>query len=236
MQFYNTQYLTAFWSLAIVAGSFMIAAKLRRKRLARLGTLKTVLRMSNFSQKKHRRRNLALFLAFAMGLIALAQPQWGAEKKQIERKGVDVIFLLDTSLSMLVQDTKPSRLEKAKIEIRSFVKKFKGDRVGIIAFAGSSFLQCPLTLDYAAFFLFLDAINVGYIPDPGSSLEDALENAAQSFPSGEKRHRAIIIFSDGEFHGEALKSAIEKAVSEGITIYCIGLGTTEGEPIPLKTE
>jgi len=236
MQFYNSQYLIALWSLAIVALIFILAAKIRQKRLAQLGTLKTVLRMSTFSAKNRRRKNLALFLALALGLIALSQPQWGTEKKQLERKGVDIIFLLDTSLSMLAQDTKPSRLEKAKLEIRSFVKKFKGDRIGLIAFAGSSFLQCPLTLDYAAFFLFLDAINVGYIPDPGSSLQDALENAIHSFPSGEKRHRVIIIFSDGEFHGESLKSLAGKSIQEGITIYCIGLGTAEGEPIPLKTE
>lgn len=192
--------------------------------------------MSNFSERNWRLKALALLAAFAFAIFALSRPQWGMEKKKVERKGVDVIFLLDTSLSMLAQDTKPSRIEKAKIEIKSFVKKLKGDRIGIVAFAGSSFLQCPLTLDYSAFFLFLDAITVGYIPDPGSSLAEAMDNAFRSYQTGDKKHRVLIIFSDGEFHSEDLQGTYKKARQEGIVIYSIGLGTKEGEPIPLKSE
>lgn len=236
MQFYNSEYLNALWITAILAFIYLLSAKLRRKKIATFGVPSTVHKMSNFSSKNWRIRTLAILAAVVFAVLALSRPQWGMEKKKIERKGVDILFLLDTSLSMLSQDTKPSRMEKAKLEIKSFVKKMKGDRIGLVAFAGSSFLQCPLTLDYSAFFLFLDAINVGYIPDPGSSLSEAIANAFRAFPSGDKKHRVIIIFSDGEFFEENLQETSKKARQEGITIYCIGLGTKEGEPIPLKAE
>lgn len=147
-----------------------------------------------------------------------------------------MIFLLDTSLSMLTSDLKPNRFEKSKFEIRSFLKKFKGDRVGLIAFAGSGFLQSPLTLDYGAFLLFLDSVEVGYIPDPGSSLREAIETAIRSFAEKDKKFRVAIVLSDGEIHGEGLDSVLERAKKENLRIYALGVGLKEGAPIPLKTE
>ncbi len=234
MQFYNPEYFLSFWLLPLLIFLFVLAIrrKLNRKRL--FGNLKTIDRISNFSERDWKLRAVAVCLAIVFALFALLRPQWGEEKKKLKRKGVDVIFLLDTSLSMLAADAKPNRIEKAKMEIKSFVKQLKGDRVGLIPFAGSSFLQCPLTLDYAAFFLFLDSVNVGYIPDPGSSLADALNNAIQSFPKDEKKFRVAIVFSDGEFHGEDVEPSLKKALEEGVHIYAAGVGTKEGEPIPLR--
>jgi len=175
-------------------------------------------------------------LVFLFSILALARPQWGEEKKKVERKGVDIIFLLDTSLSMLAEDIKPNRLEKAKLEIKSFVYRLEGDRVGMVAFAGAGFLQAPLTLDYSAFFLFLDAINTGYIPDPGTSLERAIRVALKSFPEESMKHKAIILFSDGEDHEGSVEQAIQMAKDAGSRIYTIGTATAEGEPIPLKDD
>jgi Ca-activated chloride channel family protein len=215
---------------------FWLASRAKSGRLDRFGKRTAVCRLSSFSPRHWRFRSALILTVFVFSLLALIRPQWGQEKKIIERKGVDVIFLLDTSTSMLAQDVKPSRFEKAKIEIKSFVKKMKGDRVGLIPFSGSSFLQSPLTLDYSAFLLFLDAVSVGYIPDPGSALGNALANALRSFPKDEKKYRSIVIYSDGEFHGEDLSDAIKKAQAEEAHIYCVGTGTKDGEPIPLRAE
>jgi len=235
MQFYNQEYFAVFWILPpVLIISFWYTLRAKRARLKKLGDIHTVSRMSDFSAKEWRFKAFTLVLAIFFLLFSLLRPQWGEEKKKITRKGLDVVFLLDTSLSMLAADVKPSRIEKAKVEIKSFVKKLKGDRVGLIPFAGSSFLQSPLTLDYSAFFLFLDAISVGYIPDPGSSLADALANAIKAFPKGEKKYRVVIVFSDGEFHGEDLSGVLKQVAQQGIRIYAVGVGTKEGEPIPLR--
>lgn len=234
MQFYNVEYFFCFGLLPIVGFLFGFAHFAKQTRVKTFAFWGTVAKVSNFSQKKWRIKVALILLTFTFALFALLRPQWGVEKKRLQRKGVDVIFLLDTSLSMLTADVKPNRIEKAKMEIKSFVKKLKGDRVGLIPFAGSSFLQSPLTLDYAAFFLFLDAVNVGYIPDLGSSISDGLANVIRSFPKGEKKFRVAIVFSDGEFHGENLSGILKKVVDEGIHLYTIGLGTGGGEPIPLK--
>jgi Ca-activated chloride channel family protein len=236
MQFYQPEFSVAFWILPVLVLVLMWASRLKRTRLGRFGVLPTVERIGSFSPPRWRGRAIVMLLAVCLALVALLRPQWGAEKKKLERKGLDILFLFDTSLSMLAEDVKPSRIEKAKLEMKSFVKKLKGDRVGLIAFSGSSFLQCPLTLDYAAFFLFLDAVTVGYIPDPGSSLREGLENALRSFPKEEKKYKSVVIFSDGEIHEGMLPSLAKKASEEGVTVYAVGMGTKVGEPIPLKDQ
>lgn len=235
MQFYNQEYLPLLWIVPLLlAVSYWYALKVKRRRLQKLGVLTTLSRISDFSIRDWRLKVFTSILAVVFLMFSLLRPQWGEEKKKVMRRGLDVIFLLDTSLSMLAGDVKPSRIEKSKIEIKSFIKKLKGDRIGLIPFAGSSFLQSPLTLDYSAFFLFLDALSVGYIPDPGSSFADALGNAIRAFPKGEKKYRAVVVFSDGEFHGEDMSGVLDEAKKQGIRIYTVGVGTPEGEPIPLK--
>ena len=190
--------------------------------------------IANHKKTEHHVKAFLIILAFIFAITALARPQWGDEKRKVKRKGGDIIFLLDTSLSMLAEDLKPNRLQKAKFEIETFVKLFKGNRTGMVAFAGSSFLQTPLTLDESAFFLFLDAIDVGYLPDPGTSLAQAVQQAILSFPEKDIKNKAIIILSDGEDHVGGIEGVIELAKKTGVRIYAIGMGTPEGDPIPLK--
>lgn len=235
MQFYNQQYFPFFWTVPpALMLTFFYVLRMKQTRLKKLGNIRTVNRMSDFSPNEWRMKAFTLVFAAFFLLFSLLRPQWGEEKKKFRTRGLDVIFLLDTSLSMLAADVKPTRIEKSKMGIKSFIQKLKGDRVGLIPFAGSSFLQSPLTLDYSAFFLFLDALSVGYIPDPGSSLSDALATAIKAFPKGEKKYRVIIIFSDGEFHGEDLSGVSKQAGQQGVRIYAVGMGTKDGEPIPLK--
>lgn len=238
MQFFEPGAFSFLWLVPALAGLFWFSQKLWKRRLALIGYLPTLQGklMSNFRPREWLVRMVFLISVFFFGILALARPQWGEEKRRIERKGVDIIFLLDTSLSMLAEDTKPSRLEKSKLEIKTFIRRLKGDRIGMVAFAGSSFLQTPLTLDYSAFLLFLDAIKPGYIPDPGTSLDRAVQLALKAFPQENLKHKVMILFSDGEDHEGGIETALDAARKAGVRIYTIGLGTANGEPIPLRDE
>ena len=238
MQFLKPEFFILLWAIPILFVLASISKRIWQSRIQSLGLAQTIITKLMPDYRKGHRGIQTFYIACVIffGTLALARPQWGEEKRKIERKGVDVIFLLDTSLSMLAEDIKPSRLFKAKLEIKSIVKRLKGDRIGIVAFAGSSFLQSPLTLDYSAFLLFLDGIKTGYIPDPGTSLDQAVRLSLQSFPEENLKHKTILLFTDGEDHGGNIDQMLEEAKEAGIRIYSIGVGTEDGEPIPLKDE
>lgn len=237
MQFYVPGNLIFLLSLPLLGSFFLLGDYEWRRRVSRLGNqafLKQRL-MPELSMVRKRFAWGLLGLVYLFSVLALARPQWGEEVKKVERKGVDLIFLLDTSLSMLAEDVKPNRLEKSKLEIKALLQRLKGDRIGMIAFAGSSFLQCPLTLDHSAFLLFVDALDPSYIPDPGTSLSRAIELGIRSFPEESRKHRAILIFSDGEDHEGGVTEALGAAKKAGVRIYTLGMGTFQGEPIPLRS-
>lgn len=237
MQFYNARLLHLLWLIPALAVAGTALAGRERRRTADFAQPATWKRISLTHWPQRRTLRFAFFLsALALLLLALARPQWGDEKRKVERRGIDVIFVVDTSLSMLAEDLKPSRIQKAKLTIRSFLRKLEGDRVGLVAFAGSSFLQTPMTLDYGAFTLFLDALDVGLLPDPGSAVGDAIERAVGAFPDTARKHRVIVLFSDGEFHDQGLPRAIELARKKGVRLYAVGMGTPEGQPIPLRAD
>lgn len=181
-----------------------------------------------------RRRLQSVGIVFL--IIAAAGPQVGTKVKPVERKGVDLVFAIDVSISMDAIDVKPSRLEKAKFEISQLVNQLKGDRVGIIVFAGTSHLYLPLTTDYEAVLLFLDVIDTAMIPTQGTSLKSALSTAISVFPEENKKHKVVILVTDGEDHeGDAVAFA-EKASDTGIIIHSVGVGTYTGSLIPVGNE
>ena len=181
-----------------------------------------------------RRRNVKLCMAVAAGvlaLIALARPQWGFEWEEVKRSGLDMLIAVDVSKSMLAKDMKPNRLERSKFAIKDLVKRLNGDRIGLVAFAGTSFLQCPLTIDYNGFLLALDDLAIGTIPRGSTSISSAIYKAMQVMQAPDKKYKALIIITDGEdLEGDALRIARE-AAEKGIRIYCVGVGTTDGELI-----
>lgn len=238
MQFYRPEALNLIWiAIPLLIGLFLWSGRRKKSALRAFGEELTVTKLIQGYSSGREKLKICLFvLAMILLILALAQPQWGEEKKQIKRKGIDLVFMVDTSLSMLAQDVKPSRIEKSKFLMKSFLKHLKGDRIGIVTFAGSGFLQSPLTLDYSAFALFADSIQVGYIPDPGSNLSEGIEQAIKSFATDKHKYRALIILTDGEATDGNVKDAIEIAKKEGVRIYTIGIGTLDGEPIPLKSE
>ena len=170
--------------------------------------------------------------ALAMLVLALARPQWGFHWEEVRRKGLDLMVVLDTSRSMMASDIKPSRLQQAKWGVRDLLRNLHGDRVGLIPFAGSSLLQCPLTIDYAAFAMTLDDIYSGIIPRGGTAIEQALRTAIAGFPASSAADRVILLITDGEDHeGDPLK-LLPELKEKNIRVYTIGIGTLEGEMVP----
>jgi len=186
----------------------------------------------NISNRKRRIKNILIIAAVFMCFAALARPQYGFKWVEVKRKGIDILFALDTSKSMLAEDIKPNRLERAHYAILDFVRQLEGDRVGLMPFAGSAFLMCPLTLDYNAFEHSLSAVTVDIIPQGGTDIAAVINTAATTLNNA-ANHKILILITDGEnLQGDAVQAAKEGA-AKGLTIYTVGVGTREGELIPL---
>jgi Ca-activated chloride channel family protein len=166
-------------------------------------------------------------------VVALAGPRWGFKWQEVRREGIDLIVAVDTSRSMLATDVAPNRLERAKLAVLDVLPRLRGDRVGLVPFAGAAFLECPLTLDYTAFSRSLRGLTANTIPLGGTDLAQATEVALDAFESGESRYQALILITDGEDHADRVLEAAETAAARGIKIYTVGIGTAEGELIPL---
>ena len=183
-------------------------------------------------EKRHRSKTIFVVLAILFLILALTRPRWGYEWENLHQRGVDVIVALDVSSSMLAEDIKPNRLERAKRKISDLLDMMEGDRIGLVAFAGTSFVQCPLTLDYGAARLFLSAIDTQLIPLQGTALGDAIKTSVKAFQSKDKKSKALILITDGEDQmGKAL-SAAKSASDQGVKIYTIGIGGEIGAPLP----
>lgn len=208
------------------------AFRMRRKiwgKFAQKGLLVELL--AQVAPGRQRMKATLLIFGLMFCFFALLRPQWGFKWQEAKRKGLDIIIALDTSKSMLANDVKPSRLERAKLAIADFTQALQGDRVGLIAFAGSAFLSCPLTIDYGGFLLALEDTDVNAIPRGGTSISSAIKEAMRSYPAGEAKFKVLIVITDGEDHeGDPLRLA-EAAKQEGIIICCIGIGSKEGELI-----
>lgn len=175
-------------------------------------------------------------IAMLLCVFSLARPQWGFEWQEIKKSGLDMLIAVDVSKSMLANDVKPNRLERAKLALKDLVKKLNGDRIGLIAFSGTAFLQCPLTIDYNGFLLTLDDMNTETIPRPGTSISGAIDEAINILKGPDKKFKILVLITDGEeLEGDAMRAANE-AAQAGIKIYCVGVGSTEGDLIPAVDE
>lgn len=183
-------------------------------------------------------KNGLISLGLCAFAVALSQPQCGTHTELTKRTGIDVVVALDASRSMQAQDVRPSRLERAKLELSDLLDRLRGDRVGLVVFAADAFPQCPLTTDYAAAKLFLKAITYDSVPQQGTSLSAALLTSKQLLDDGGglSRGRAVILLTDGEDHEEGIEDAIDQLTQDNIRVYPVGIGSTSGEPIPLSDE
>lgn len=176
-----------------------------------------------------------LWLASAALLfIALARPQWGHELREARRRGIDILFAVDVSRSMLAEDLTPNRLERARMGILDFVARLNGDRIGLIPFAGSAYALCPLTLDYDAFRTSLDVLNTDLIPHPGTDLASAIAEAERMFKENPNNQRILVLITDGEdLQGDVIDAAKESA-KNGLIIHTVGVGSPSGATIPIR--
>ena len=179
-------------------------------------------------------KNQLTIIGLLFLIFSAAGPQIGTRVAPIERKGVDLVFAVDVSESMNAQDIKPSRLEKAKFEISQIINQLNGDRIGIIVFAGSSHLYLPLTSDYEASQLFLDALDTKMIPNQGTDLSTALKTAMNVFNNEDDKFKVMVLVTDGEDHeGKAIELA-STALNNGIITHAVGVGTVKGSLIPIN--
>ena len=209
-----------------------IAAARRQKTLARLVAPKISRKLTaNVSVFRRRIKNILLLLAVVGCFIALSGPRYGEQWIDVKQKGIDILFGLDASRSMLARDIQPDRLQRAKFAIKDFVALLNGDRIGLMPFAGTSYLMCPLTTDYSAFNASLDAVDPASVPVGGTNLAEVIKKAGKVL-AGEANHKILILVTDGEdLQGEAIQAAKE-AAQQKMTIYTVGVGTRAGDLIP----
>lgn len=229
-----------FWLLVLaplMAGFLVWAFVAKRRVLRRFAQWSMIEKLiANASPGRQYAKMFLLLSGLLFLVLALTEPQFGARLKMVQRRGVDVVVALDVSRSMLAEDVKPNRMERAKYQIRALLDRLEGDRVGLVVFAGQAFVQCPLTLDYGALDMLLDVVDAGTIPVQGTALGDAVRVAASCFDEDDRKHKAVVLFTDGEDHvGEPVEAA-EKAAKVGVQIFAVGLGTQAGELIPASDE
>ena len=182
------------------------------------------------------RRNIrlaCLVLAATCLVLALARPQWGFHWEEVQQRGLDIVVAIDTSKSMLAQDITPNRLARAKLAALELMQRARTDRLGLVAFAGSAFLQCPLTIDDSAFRQSVEALDVNIIPQGGTAIADAIETAMTAYKEGDN-YKILVLMTDGEDHDSGALQAAEKAAKEGLHIFTIGIGTADGELLRVK--
>lgn len=238
MDFANRQYVALIYASAAALAVFYIWAMMRWRSLMERFTDKSLIKniAPTASAIMKGLKYTAISVAAVLTLMALARPQWGFVWEETKRTGIDMLIAIDVSKSMLATDVKPNRLERSKFAVKDMVKKLNGDRIGLIAFAGTSFLQCPLTIDYNGFLLALDDLGISTIPRGGTSIASAIRESMSIFKGPDKKYKILVIITDGDdLEGDAL-SAAKEAGGLGIKIYCVGVGSQEGDIIPVMND
>jgi Ca-activated chloride channel family protein len=235
MTFGNQTWLYLTPALVLLVTGLVVFGLRRRETL--LGRFAATRLLGQLTEKASQQRTLIkvllVLLAFTMIGIALSRPQYGVEWTERKARGLDIVFVLDTSKSMLATDLRPTRLDRAKLAIKDLVQRLESDRIGLVAFAGNAFLQTPPTLDYSAFRESLDSIGPTTMTRGGSNIGKAIEEAAKAFPK-DNNFKVVILLTDGEdLAGNAIESA-RKAAEDGIKVYAIGIGTPEGEYLRVR--
>ena len=234
MHFANIHILHWLWGIILLAAFFYWAGQHHRNIMQRFSGAFTSALAENFSEKRQISKYILLTGVFLFSIFALARPQWGFEWQEVRRQGLDILVAVDVSKSMLTEDVRPNRLARTKLAVKDLVKKLTGDRIGLIAFAGDAFTVCPLTVDYNGFLLALNDLDSSTISRGGTSIAQAVQEALKSYDRIPSKYKVLIIITDGEsLEGDPLAAARE-AKEKGIKVFCIGIGTREGELIRIQ--
>ena len=229
------KYLTLLFLIPILAIIFLFNLYWKRKKQREFGDLEMIKKLSpDQSTFKSTLKFVVIILVLAAIIIALVNPKIGTKTETVKREGIDVVFAVDVSKSMLCEDVAPNRLEKSKQIVSQIINQLAGDRIGIVAYAGSAFPVLPITTDYSVAKMFLQSMNTTIVSSQGTSLDEAIKLSATYFNDDKKTSKLLILISDGEDHSEGASEAAEEANKAGLKIITIGVGTEKGGPIPLK--
>ena len=237
LQFANPAFLYLLFLVPALLLGYGLWTALRRRRVRTFGDEDLC---EALMPSRSRSKGWVRMVLFCLGLICLsvglARPRSGAKLLEHRAKGAEIIVALDVSNSMLAQDYSPNRLERAKLSISRLADRLQDDRIGLVIFAGTSFVQLPVTTDYVSAKMFLSSIDTGSIPIQGTAIGDAIRLSIKSFSAQSEKSRVIVVISDGENHEDDPVAAAKQAAELGIKVYTIGVGSAEGQPIPIDGE
>ena len=237
INFAQAQYL---FLILLIPVFFLLQAlvfRLRTRRIRKFGDEELVRQlMPSYSKSKVWVRLVLFSIGFFFFVIGLSRPQIGAKLREHETKGAEIMIVLDVSNSMLAEDYSPNRLERAKLAISRLVDKLRDDRIGLVVFAGNSFVQLPITTDYVSAKMFMGSISTESVPIQGTAIGEAINTAMRSFSAQSEKSRAIIVITDGENHEDDPVAAAAQAAELGVRVFTIGVGSPEGKPIPMDGE
>lgn len=234
IKFENIEFLYGLGSVPFFFIIYYFYRRWRRKKLKQMGDVSLINSLiGDYSGSKPFLKFILLMLAYSSLLITLANPQIGTKLEEVKRKGIELVIALDVSNSMMAEDIKPNRLDRAKQEISKLIDNLENDKIGLVVFAGKSFIQLPLTTDYSAAKLMLSTVDTDIISTQGTAIGSAIETAQSMYSQDNTKSRALIIISDGENHEDNAVEAASKSSEQNIIIHCVGMGTITGAPIPI---
>jgi Ca-activated chloride channel family protein len=239
LDFEYIEFLYGLLAIPLMVLVFLLTRSWRKRARRRFGEMELVNQLlPGHSNSKKNTRFILLMAAFVFAIFGLANLRLGTKKESVVRESSDIIIAFDVSKSMLAEDTRPNRLERAKFFTSNFLQKINNDKVGLIVFAGNAYLQMPLTVDPRAAMMYLSLLNTSLVPSQGTAISDAISLALESFDNEEEKKKsqnskALIIITDGENHEEGALEMAQTAADKGVIIYTIGVGTAKGAPIPV---
>ena len=238
MRFAAPQYLWALPLVIILLGIFLVWAwRVKQKLIAQFVQSRLLANLTvGVSPARQKMRMALLVAAAAFAVLAMARPQWGYAWQEAHQQGLDIVVAIDASKSMLAQDVAPNRLARAKLAALDLAKLAKHDRMGLVVFAGTAFLQAPLTIDEEAFRQNVETVDPANMPRGGTDIAGAIDVALNAFEKGSDNHKILVLFTDGEDHetDDRATAAAQKAAASGMRIFTLGLGSTEGEVLKIK--
>ena len=234
MQFERPDILYLLFLIPVFVIWFIFNRSKQKKKIETFGDADLLQTLSpNSSKLRGNWKFILLMLSFFFFIIGLANPQIGTKLEKVKRKGIEMMIALDVSNSMLAEDIKPNRLERAKRVVSQLIDKLHGDKIGLIVFAGKAYVQMPITVDYHAAKMFLQSINIGIVPVQGTAISEAISLGMQSFSEKNEKSKILLLITDGENHEEEAIELTKKAKEQNIRIYTIGMGLPKGTPIPI---
>jgi len=234
LKYEHIEYLYFLFGIPVLILGIILYNRWKKNSLTLFGDSKLLKElMQSYSKGKTQIKNILTILIFILLIIGIANPQVGTKMEEVKREGVDLMIAIDLSNSMLAEDIKPNRLEKAKLAISRLIDKLEGDRIGLIVFAGEAYVQLPITTDYSAAKLFLSTVSTNIVPTQGTEIAKAIDLSIQSFDMENTQNKALIIITDGENHDEKAIESAQQAQELGVFVHTLGMGLSKGGPIPI---